>query len=44
MNQTWEYGKKPIFGPNFDLLDSNLGLQIFFAGFSLLVVLSYHAT
>ena len=30
MNQTWEYGKKPNFGPNFGLFDPNLGRFFFF--------------
>ena len=27
MNQTWEYGKKPNFEPNFGLFGPNMGLQ-----------------
>ena len=30
MNQTWENGKKPNFGPNFGLFGPNLGPKIFF--------------
>ena len=34
MNQTWENGKKPNFGPNFGLFGSNLGPQDYFVGFT----------
>ena len=30
MNWTWENGKKPNFGPNFDLFGPNVGIQNFF--------------
>ena len=29
MNQTWENGKKPNFGPNSGLFGTNLGTQMF---------------
>ena len=35
MNQTWENGKKPNLGPNFSLLDPNLGPTKFSGGFQL---------
>ena len=34
MNQTWENGLKPNFGPNCGLFGPNLGHKIFFAGFT----------
>ena len=33
MNQTWENGEKPNFGPDFYLFGSNLTLKFFFVGF-----------
>ena len=30
ITQTWENGKKPDFGPDFNLFGPNLGPQIFF--------------
>ena len=30
MNKTWENGKKPSFGPNYDPVGPNLGRQFFF--------------
>ena len=35
MNQTWENGKKTIFGPDFDLFGPNLGPKNFFRRFYL---------
>ena len=29
MNQTWENGEKPNFGPEFGQFDSNLGFKIY---------------
>ena len=48
MNQTWENGKKPHFGPDFGLFWSKFGTQKFFVGLPLLGVihcckLSLHA-
>ena len=34
INQTWENGKKPNFGPNFGLFDPNLDPWNFFAAFT----------
>ena len=34
MNQTWENGKRPNFGPDFGLFAPNLGPQNFFAAFT----------
>ena len=34
MNQIWENGKKPNFGPDFGLFGPNLGIQFFFADFT----------
>ena len=46
MNQTWENGKKPSFGPNFCSFDTNSGRQIFFSKFwlrqTLDIIASYH--
>ena len=45
-NQTWENGKKPSFGTDFDSFGPNLGPKIFFHGFYLYhmldIVASYH--
>ena len=35
MNQTWENGKKPSFGPDFGLFQSKFGSQKHFCGFYL---------
>ena len=35
MNQTWENGEKPSFGPDFAHLGPNLGLKNVFRGFYL---------
>ena len=35
MNQTWENGKKPNFGPDFGPFGPNLGPQTFFRRFYL---------
>ena len=46
MKQTWENGKKPNFGLNFDLFGAKFGPQKYFHGFypyyMLYIVVSYH--
>ena len=46
MNQTWENGKKPSFGPDFDTFGPNLGHQFFFSKIelpqSIDTMISYH--
>ena len=46
MNQTWENGKKPIFGPDLSPFGTNSGCQFFFSKIwlrqSLDIMVSYH--